>query len=154
MSYLEVCDVSKRIGSEQVLDSVSFSVERGEVVGLEGKNGSGKTMAMRVVCGLVRPSSGAVVVGGRELWSDISFPPSVGLLIEESALLGGDTPPWRTCAFWPRLGGSRTRMTCVAASGASALTQTSESTCGSTRSACGRDWALRWRSWRSLSCWC
>lgn len=89
MSYLEVRDVSKEIGPERVLDHVSFSVDKGEVLGLEGKNGSGKTMAMRVVCGLVRPSSGEVEVAGRVLWRDTSFPPSVGLLIEAPALLGG-----------------------------------------------------------------
>lgn len=89
MSYLEVRDVCKAIGPDRVLDGVRFSVERGEVVGLEGKNGSGKTMAMRVVCGLVRPDSGEVAVAGGVLWRDFSFPPSVGLLIEAPALLGG-----------------------------------------------------------------
>lgn len=88
MSYLDVRDIGKTIGPERVLDHVSFSVERGEVVGLEGKNGSGKTMAMRVVLGLVRPDEGEVEVAGEVLWRDASFPPSVGLLIEEPALLG------------------------------------------------------------------
>lgn len=67
---------------------MSFSVDRGEVVGLEGRNGSGKTMAMRVVLGLVRPNEGEVEVAGRMLWRDASFPPSVGLLVESPALLG------------------------------------------------------------------
>jgi ABC-2 type transport system ATP-binding protein len=88
MSYLDVRDIGKTIGPERVLDHVSFSVGRGEVVGLEGKNGSGKTMAMRVVLGLVRPDEGEVEVAGEVLWRDASFPPSVGLLIEEPALLG------------------------------------------------------------------
>ncbi len=88
MSYLDVCRIGKAIGPERVLDDVSFSVGRGEVVGLEGRNGSGKTMAMRVVLGLVRPDEGRVVVGGRTLWQDASFPPSVGLLIEAPALMG------------------------------------------------------------------
>lgn len=63
MSYLDVRDVSKTIRHDTVLSHVSFSVDRGQVVGLEGRNGSGKTMAMRVVCGLVRPSEGEVEVG-------------------------------------------------------------------------------------------
>lgn len=88
MSYLDVRGIGKTIGPERVLDHVSFSVERGEVVGLEGKNGSGKTMAMRVVLGLVRPDEGEVEVAGEVLWRDASFPPSVGLLIEGPALLG------------------------------------------------------------------
>lgn len=89
MSYVEVRDICKKIGPEQVLDSVSFSVDSGEVVCLEGENGSGKTMAMRVVCGLVRPDSGTVEVSGKRLWGEVSFPPSVGLLIETPALLDG-----------------------------------------------------------------
>jgi ABC-2 type transport system ATP-binding protein len=89
MSYVEVRDVCKKIGPEQVLDSVSFSVDSGEVACLEGENGSGKTMAMRVVCGLVRPDSGTVEVSGKRLWGEVSFPPSVGLLIETPALLDG-----------------------------------------------------------------
>lgn len=88
MSYLDVRGICKTIGPEQVLEDVSFSVGRGEVVGLEGKNGSGKTMAMRVVLGLVRPDEGKIVVGGKTLWEDVSFPPSVGLLIEAPALMG------------------------------------------------------------------
>lgn len=91
MSYLEIHDVSKRMGPDLVLDGVGFSVERGQVVGLEGENGSGKTMAMRVALGLVRPSEGWVEVAGLRLWRDASFPPSVGLLIEGPALLGGYT---------------------------------------------------------------
>ena len=88
MSYLELRNVTKVIGPETVLDAVSFEVLRGQVVGLEGRNGSGKTMAMRVACGLIRPTEGVAVVDGKALWEEISFPPSVGLLIEAPALLG------------------------------------------------------------------
>ena len=87
MGYLELRNVTKVIGPETVLDCVSFEVDRGQVVGLEGRNGSGKTMAMRVACGLIRPTEGCAVVDGRELWADAEFPPSVGLLIEGPALL-------------------------------------------------------------------
>lgn len=87
MSYLELRNVTKVIGPETVLDAVSFEVSRGQVVGLEGRNGSGKTMAMRMVCGLIRPTEGAAIVDGKALWQDASFPPSVGLLIEAPALL-------------------------------------------------------------------
>lgn len=87
MSYLELRNVTKVIGPETVLDAVSFEVLRGQAVGLEGRNGSGKTMAMRVACGLIRPTEGAAFVDGKMLWQDVSFPPSVGLLIEAPALL-------------------------------------------------------------------
>lgn len=87
MSYLDVCQISKQIRGETILDNVSLSCELGEVVGLEGRNGSGKTMLMRVMCGLVRPTSGEVAIDGATLWKDISFPPSAGILIETPAIL-------------------------------------------------------------------
>lgn len=87
MSYVEVCKVSKRIGPEEVLSNVNFEVDLGSIVGLEGENGSGKTMAMRTVCGLVRPDTGTISVGGKQLWRQIDFPQSLGFLIEEPALL-------------------------------------------------------------------
>nr|WP_298578666.1 ABC transporter ATP-binding protein [uncultured Olegusella sp.] len=87
MSYVEVCKVSKRIGPEEVLSNVNFEVDLGSIVGLEGENGSGKTMAMRTVCGLVRPDTGTVSVDGKQLWRQIDFPQSLGFLIEEPALL-------------------------------------------------------------------
>ncbi len=88
MSYLRVCGVSVQIKGAPVLQNVSFSVGRGEVVGLEGTNGSGKTMAMRVAVGLVRPQMGEVEVDGRLMGRDLDFPPSVGVLIESPGLLG------------------------------------------------------------------
>lgn len=87
MSYLELQNVTKVIGPETVLDAVSFEVFCGQVAGLEGRNGSGKTMAMRAACGLIRPTEGVAIVDGKALWQDASFPPSVGLLIEAPALL-------------------------------------------------------------------
>lgn len=87
MSYLDVCQVSKQIRNDIILDGVSLMCELGEVVGLEGRNGSGKTMLMRVICGLVRPTSGTVSINGSVLWKDISFPPSAGILIETPAIL-------------------------------------------------------------------
>lgn len=89
MSYLEVVGATRRLGVEQVLDGVSFSVERGQVVGLEGENGSGKTMAMRAALGLLALDEGSVTVDGLVLGTDVSFPPSVGMLIEAPALLDG-----------------------------------------------------------------
>ncbi len=87
MAYAELVEISKKIKADEVLCGVSFSVERGMVVGLEGENGSGKTMSMRVLCGLVHPTSGEVIVDGVRLDQKGLFPSSVGALIEEPALL-------------------------------------------------------------------
>lgn len=83
-----VRDVSKRIGKNDVLRNVSIEVDPGTVVGLQGINGSGKTMLMRAVCGLIKPTEGEISIDGQRLGVDISFPPSLGMLIEAPSFLG------------------------------------------------------------------
>lgn len=85
--YLQVKDYTKRIGNETVLDSVSLEMEKGKIYGLRGKNGSGKTMLLRAVCGLIRPDSGEVTVDGKVIGKDISFPESIGALIENPGFI-------------------------------------------------------------------
>lgn len=80
--------VSKRIGKNDVLRNVSIEVDPGTVVGLQGINGSGKTMLMRAVCGLIKPTEGEISIDGQRLGADISFPPSLGMLIEAPSFLG------------------------------------------------------------------
>ena len=53
--YLELTDISKKIGADEVLSGITLSMEKGKVYGLQGKNGCGKSMLMRVICGLVLP---------------------------------------------------------------------------------------------------
>lgn len=84
---LEVCGVSKRIGSSDVLKDISLRVEGGSVVGLAGVNGSGKTMLMRAMLGLMKPTSGEAKIDGLVLGKDLPFPPSVGFLLEAPAFL-------------------------------------------------------------------
>ena len=63
-------------------------VEGGHIYGLVGRNGSGKTMLLRVMCGLVLSDSGTVTVDGRRLHMDIPFPPSCGAVIEDVECVG------------------------------------------------------------------
>ena len=63
-----VRDVSKRMGKNDVLRNVSIEVDPGTVVGLQGINGSGKTMLMRAVCGLIRPTEGEIIIDGQKTW--------------------------------------------------------------------------------------
>ena len=74
--------VTKIISGETILDDIDFTMKQGRVYGLQGKNGSGKTMIMRAACGLIRPSSGRVLAGDQVLGKDMDFLPSVGALIE------------------------------------------------------------------------
>lgn len=88
---LEIQAVTKTIKGVDVLKNITFRVPSGRVVGLSGINGSGKTMLMRVICGLIRPSSGMVTINGMQLGRDIAFPPSIGALIENPAFLDSRT---------------------------------------------------------------
>ena len=65
--YLELTDISKKIGADEVLSGITLSMEKGKVYGLQGKNGCGKSMLMRVICGLVLPTVGEVKIDGKIL---------------------------------------------------------------------------------------
>src|SRR5436305_14433587 len=67
---LRTDNLTKRYGSFTALDGLSTSVAPGEVVGLLGPNGSGKTTALRLVLGFLRPTAGRASVGGHDCWAD------------------------------------------------------------------------------------
>ena len=83
--------VTKTIKGAVILDDVSLTLRSGTVYGLQGVNGSGKTMLMRLIAGLIRPTSGKVTIDGKILGKDLDFPGSTGLLIENPAFLDGHT---------------------------------------------------------------
>lgn len=64
MKAIEVVNLTKRFGDFTAVDSINFSVEQGEIFGFLGANGAGKTTAMRMLCGLSKPTSGRAVVAG------------------------------------------------------------------------------------------
>ena len=86
---IQIENVTKRIKGAVVIDRVSMRMESGKVFGLRGINGSGKTMLMRLVAGLIRPTEGRILIDGKELGKDMDFPEDMGLLIENPAFLGG-----------------------------------------------------------------
>lgn len=88
--YVELKDVTKKIKGVTVLDDISLRLEGARVYGLKGKNGSGKTMLMRAVCGLIH-TEGLIDINGQQMGKDISFPPSVGVLIENPSFISNYT---------------------------------------------------------------
>lgn len=84
-------NVSKSIHGVEVLKDINVKFEGGKIYGLRGKNGSGKTMIMRMISGLIRPSSGRVIIAGKMLGRDMSFPESIGVLIENPSFISGYT---------------------------------------------------------------
>lgn len=88
MVQIEVNHVTKRIHKNTVLQDITVVMQGGRIYGLQGVNGSGKTMLMRTITGLIRPSEGSVSINGRMLGRDIEFPESIGFLLENPAFLG------------------------------------------------------------------
>lgn len=87
MSEIIIENLSKTIKNNKILDNVNLTFESGHVYGLVGRNGSGKTMLLRAICGLIFPDSGKVIIDGKQLHKDISFPESCGIIIENTDLL-------------------------------------------------------------------
>lgn len=84
---VEIKNYCKSIKSRPILNNVSYNFEYGKIYGIYGHNGSGKTMLLRAIAGLLVPNSGSVVIDGKVLHKDMSFPPSIGIVIENMNLL-------------------------------------------------------------------
>lgn len=82
MGYLEVTNLSKNIGQNEILKNINLNLEKGTIYGFFGRNGSGKTMLFRALCGLIKPTSGTITINNKVLHRDISFPESIGVIIE------------------------------------------------------------------------
>jgi len=84
---IEVRNLTKKISGNLILDNINIKMTSGKIYGLKGKNGSGKTMLMRAICGLILPTEGEVIIDGQVLGKDISFPNSLGALIESPGFI-------------------------------------------------------------------
>lgn len=84
---IEIKNLTKKFGKATVLDDISMSFEAGHIYGLVGRNGSGKTMLMKHILGFVYPTSGKVLVDGKEVGKDIDMPDNVGAIIENPGFL-------------------------------------------------------------------
>lgn len=84
---IKIVNVTKKFGENKVLDDVNLIFEPGKIYGIQGKNGSGKTMLMRAISGLLSLNEGKVEVFGEVIGVDRDFPKSAGILIEHPGLL-------------------------------------------------------------------
>lgn len=88
---VNISHLTKRFGHDTVLKDVSWTLERGSIHGIIGRNGSGKTVLMKCICGFLRPAEGSVTVFGRVIGRDCDFAPDTGMLIEMPGFLPHDT---------------------------------------------------------------
>lgn len=86
-TVVEIKNVTKRYGANAVLQDVSLTCETGKIYGLVGRNGSGKTLLLKCICGLVIPTGGEVRVWGQSVGRDVDFPENIGFIIESPGFL-------------------------------------------------------------------
>ncbi|MBS3957518.1 MAG: ABC transporter ATP-binding protein [Clostridiales bacterium] len=87
-AFLSVRSVSLSLKGDQILKDVSLEAHAGQVIGIVGRNGSGKSMLFKCIAGLVIPQSGEIVVDGFPVVANKRFPPDLGALIEKPGFLG------------------------------------------------------------------
>lgn len=84
---IEVKNVTKKYGANIVLNDVTVSFEKGKIHGLIGRNGSGKTMLIKCICGFVTPSSGEILINGEKVKNNSAQLENIGAIIETPGLL-------------------------------------------------------------------
>ena len=82
MDAITIKNLTKKFKTATVLDDVNIAFEKGKVHGLIGRNGSGKTMLMKCICGIVPPTSGEIYVNEQRIGKDTDIPKNVGVIIE------------------------------------------------------------------------
>ncbi|MBO5389705.1 MAG: ATP-binding cassette domain-containing protein [Lachnospiraceae bacterium] len=83
--------VFKSFGKEKVLKDVSLVIKPGQIYGIVGNNGSGKTVLMKCICGFMRPDKGKIYVDGKRIGKDVDFPESIGVIIETPGFIPHET---------------------------------------------------------------
>lgn len=89
MTAIEVKNLYKTINKQTVIENACVSMQSGKIYGFQGINGSGKTMLMRLISGLIFPTRGSIEINGKTLGKEITFPESMGLFLENPAFLDG-----------------------------------------------------------------
>ena len=82
MDIIKVEKVRLTIKKTEILKNICTTFEKGKIHGLIGRNGSGKTMLMKCICGFIKPTEGRIIVNGKIVGKDCDFPKNIGIIIE------------------------------------------------------------------------
>ena len=86
-TMIELKDVNKTIKQQVILDHVSLRIPKGGIYGFVGRNGSGKSMLFKAICGFISVDSGSIIVDHKRIGEEIDFPMNMGVIIEKPALI-------------------------------------------------------------------
>ena len=85
---IRVNDISLVMNKRQILSHISLELQNGNIYGLAGNNGCGKTMLMKCICGFVHPTEGQVEVDGKIIGKDLDYLLDAGIIIETPGFIG------------------------------------------------------------------
>lgn len=88
-NMIEIKSITKKFQEYKVLDNVSLTFEKGKIHGVIGRNGSGKTVLFKCICGFLKVDIGEIFIEGKKLGKDIEAPSDVGVIIENPGFLPG-----------------------------------------------------------------
>ena len=86
-AYISVNHVTKKFKEATVLNDVNVEFKKAEIHGLIGRNGSGKTMLMKCICGLVPITKGTIIINQKQIGKDVQIPDNIGAIIETPGFL-------------------------------------------------------------------
>lgn len=109
MALLSVHQLSKSFAAIHAVDAVSFTVAEGELYGMLGPNGAGKTTTLSMVCGLLKPDGGEVVVDGQPFWSDPQRAKRMMGVVPQELALYEELSGRENLEFWGRMAGLSSR---------------------------------------------
>ncbi|MBD5530975.1 MAG: ATP-binding cassette domain-containing protein [Lachnospiraceae bacterium] len=87
VSEISIRNVGLVLEKTTILDDVCMEMKKGNIYGLIGRNGSGKSMLMKCICGFVKPTDGSIMVRNQVVGRDIDFPENMGILIENPGFI-------------------------------------------------------------------
>ena len=86
-AVIKVKHVSKVFKGQKVLEDVDLEVAKGNICGIVGRNGSGKTVLFKCICGFMRPTEGTILVEGKKVGKGNDIPENIGIIIESPGFL-------------------------------------------------------------------
>lgn len=86
MDIIDIKSLNLTLSKTHILKDITVSFSEGKIHGLIGRNGSGKTMLMKCVCGFIKPTSGEIIVDGKRVGRDVDFPKKWGSLLKRRDL--------------------------------------------------------------------
>ena len=105
MAILQLARASKSFGEIRAVSEVEFEIREGEIYGLLGPNGAGKTTTISMICGLLRPDSGKVLVDGNDFWKNPAQAKKIMGVVPQEIALYEDLTGQENLKFWGRLAG-------------------------------------------------